>query len=301
MSDTPSTLLAYIDEAGERGLVRDLTPTRDSEFGLMCALVFEPGKHERAIKAFTPGFNAFRDAKPPHAKLHLTDAFAAGNEAWRPAAEKVREDFLSLFLIERPTIVYTARRCRLSRLAHEQQERISSNKPIRRSNISTNGENRPSDWRIEDDLIQCLALRLDDLAESKTQDGAVTEVNLLFDETNEAVAKRYEAMIDQTKAISHSNKNVHGWDRNAQKKVTGTVKFTIDADFRLDTRYLGGVHIAGKHHPLVLATDIAANHLHHHLSQLASDAPLNAPKSVAGWRLGELVTGTREHATEDLF
>jgi hypothetical protein len=301
MSDKPSTLLAYIDEAGARGLVRDLKSTRDSEIGLMCALVFESGTHERAIERFTPGFNAFHEAKPPNAKLHVTDAFAEGNEAWRPIAEKVREDFLSLFLIERPTIVYTARRCRLSRLAHEQQGRIPANKPIRRSTISINGENRPSDWRIEDDLIECLALLLDAYGETKTQNGSVAQVNLIFDEIDKAVVNRYEAMINRTKAISHSSERVQGWDSTARKTVTGAIETTIDADFPLDTRYLGGVRVVGKHHPLVLAADIATNHLYHHLSQLTDGAPLNAPTSLAGWRLEELVIGTREDASEDLL
>jgi hypothetical protein len=302
MSDTSGMLLrAYIDEAGPRCFARDLTPARDAEFGLICALVFEPGAHDRAIKAFTPGFEEFRDAKPPDAKLHITDAFAIGNEAWRPVAEKVREDFLSIILTERPMIVYAARRFKLSRLAHQQEARITAANTPLRSNVAIPGRNRPSDWRIEDDLIQSLALRLDAVVEQTTPVIPATQVDLLFDETDREVAKRYEASINRTKTIEHSTETVQGWDLTKQKKVSGTIEVTIDAGSPLNTTYLGDVHVVGKDHPLVLAADIAANHLYHHLSQLADDAPLNAATSVFGWRLEERVIALVNDASEDCF
>ncbi len=83
---------AYIDEADARGYVRDLKPERDHEIGILCALVFEPNEHENAIKAFTPAFEEFRDAMPIGAKLHITDAFKAGNEEWAKVATRTRSE-----------------------------------------------------------------------------------------------------------------------------------------------------------------------------------------------------------------
>lgn len=59
MADEPVILPAYVDEAGARGLVRELKPERDQAISLMCALVFEPGGHAKAIETFRPGFEAF--------------------------------------------------------------------------------------------------------------------------------------------------------------------------------------------------------------------------------------------------
>ena len=96
MADGVVILPAYVDEAEARGLARDLTPERDHEFGLMCALLFEPNRHAKAVQDFTPPFEAFRSAMPAGAKLHIRDAFRPGNEAWKPVAETVREQYLQL-------------------------------------------------------------------------------------------------------------------------------------------------------------------------------------------------------------
>jgi hypothetical protein len=79
------------------------------------------------------------------------------------------------------------------------------------------------------------------------------------------------------------------------------VEFEVSAPFRIDTQYLGGIHVVGKEHPLVLAADIVANHLAYHLGQLPPDAPLNTPASIAGWRLEGLVWGVSDDAPDDLY
>lgn len=99
---------AYIDEAGARGKVRDLTAVRDHEFGLMSALVFSADMMDKAIERFTPGFDDFRKAMPAGAKVHFTDAFLPGNENWAAVANQVREDFIQEILATRPMIVHAA-------------------------------------------------------------------------------------------------------------------------------------------------------------------------------------------------
>lgn len=122
MTDGTTIIPAYVDEAGARGLVRNLTPARDHEFGLMCAVLFEPDGHAKVIQNFTPSFEKFRAAMLPGAKLHITDAFKPGNEAWRAVAEAVRDDYLNLLESTRPMVIYAARRLRLSREAHGRSE-----------------------------------------------------------------------------------------------------------------------------------------------------------------------------------
>lgn len=297
----PVILPAYVDEAGERGLLRELKPDRDDAISLMCALVFEPDGHAEAIKTFEPGFRAFREAMPPGAKLHITDAFKAGNEAWGAVAKKLREEFIVHLRTVRPIIVYSARRLKLSREAHAREQTLfDAAKASKQSKIRITGADRPSDERIEDYLVASLALRLDAFAgDMASQAYKVQQVDLLFDETD--VADRYESHIQRTREISKSTSKVPGWDPELSKRVEGIIHTTADAPFRLDTAFIGGIYVVGKAHPLVLAADIVANYLAYHLRNLPPDAPLNAPSSIAGWALGDRVWGVSDDAIEDLF
>jgi hypothetical protein len=301
MADGTVIVPAYVDEAGARGLVRELKPERDHEFGLMCAVLFEPDGHAKAIQDFTPPFEAFRNAMPTGAKLHITDAFKPGNEAWRAGAESVREEYLRLIQTIHPMVIYAALRLRLVRAAHERSEDLQAvAKAARRSPVKIVGENRPSDARIEDDLITSLALRLDAFAEDMAgQVHDVKQVDLLFDEID--IAQRYEATIQRTREVSKNITTVKGWDPTQSARVEGAIGFKVDAPFRVDTKFIGGIHVVGKAHPLILAADIVTNHLAHHLRQLPADSPLNAPSSVEGWVLQDRVWGVMDKASEDLF
>lgn len=303
MSVNSGIHFAYIDEAGNRGMVRNLTSADDHKFGLMAALVFPEDMHEEAIRLFTPAFERFQNAVPAGAKLHITDAFKPGNDDWAAVATEVREEFIRLILDQRPMIVYGARRFKLSRLMHENNEKIRTQASEgRRSKVKLVGENRPSDWRIEDDLVQSLSLRLDGFAELASEAYEVKQIDLLFDETDAQMAKRYEASIQRTRNVSASVKSVRGWDPEVGEQVEGMISMKIEnAPFRVDTKYLGDIRVIGKSHPLVLAADIVANHLHHHLSQMPADAPLHHPASIADWRLRDRVWGVSEDASDDLF
>lgn len=302
MTDQTVILPAYVDEAGARGLVRDLTPERDGDFGLMCAVLFEPNGLADALSRFAVPFEAFKAAAPPGAKLHITDAFKLGNEGWRPVAERVRGEYVELMNdFARPMVVYAARRLRFEREAHERASAlVASAKEGRRSPVKIVGGDRPSDVRIEDELIQTLSLMLDAFVEDMgRQLHDVRQVDLFFDEVD--VAQRYEAIIQRTREVSRNATVVKGWNPSRSERVEGTIDFTIDAPFRIDTRYVGGIHVVGKDHPLVFAADIVANHLHHHLRGLPADAPLNAPSSISGWALRDRVWGVMDDASSDLF
>ncbi|MGO9047645.1 MAG: hypothetical protein ACLQFW_12275 [Xanthobacteraceae bacterium] len=177
---------------------------------------------------------------------------------------------------------------------------IAAAQAAKRSNIRIAGANRPSDARVEDDLVMCLSLRLDAFAaDMASQVHDVAQVDLLFDETD--MAEHYEAIIQRTREISKAVTKVSGWDPALSKRVQGTVELTATAPFRLDTKYIGGIHVIGKAHPLVLAADIVTNYLAHHLKQLPPNAPLNAPSSIAEWELEDRVWSVFDNATDDLY
>jgi hypothetical protein len=146
----------------------------------------------------------------------------------------------------------------------------------------------------------CLSLKLDAFADDMLrQVHNVKQVDLLFDDTD--LAERYEAVIQRTREIASTVTSVSGWDTVYAKRVEGRIANTAQAPFRLDTQYIGSVHVVGKDHPLVLAADIVANLLNYHLKQLPADAPLNAPSSVKDWVLEDRVWGVSEAATDDLY
>lgn len=297
----PMMIPAYIDEAGARGKIRDLTSSQDANFGLLCSLVFYPHTHAEALESFREPFERFCAAAPAGAKLHITDAFALGNEAWRDVAERVRHDYLELIRMWRPQVIYAARRLGVVRNSYEAIEQTKSvAEAARRSPIKIVGANRPSDERVEDQLITNLALRLDGFTElAKDGQPDFHGVELLFDEID--VADRYEAAIERTRRISGGTTVVHGWDPAVRQKVQGEVVTTVAAPFRLNTKYLGQIAVIGKRHPLVLAADIVTNHLAHHLRQLGPTAPLNAPSSVVGWALQDRVYGVQDGSLDDLI
>ena len=203
-------LQAYVDEAGAGGLARSLTGLRDNEFGLMCAILFNPTTHAQAIQMFTPPFETFRNSMPLGAKLHITNAFQPGNEKWRKVAEEVRETYLQLIAQTKPVIIYAVRSLRLSRLAHlasAESKKIAQESA--RSAVKISDGNRPSDSHIEDDLMVSLAIHLDASAEIVDENiGGAKQVELHFAEID--ITSRYESVIQQTREISTSVALVRG-------------------------------------------------------------------------------------------
>jgi len=303
MSNTEKVAFAYIDESGEKGLVRNLAQADDGKFGLMTALLFPSEIHDKALQLFTPGFEAFQNASPKKAKLHFTDAYIPGNESWAKVAENVRDEFIGLILQLKPMILYGARRLALSRIAHEQGLEMKSKvRTSSRSNVRIPGADRDSDDRIEDELILSLSLRLDAFGELVEDNGEPILIDLLFDKTDESVAKRYKNIVESTRHISASTSTVSGWDTIEKRKLSRNISFSVDSpSIRVDTKYLRDIKIVGKNHPLVLAADLVANHLNHHLGQLNQNAPLNAPSSIEDWVLAERVWGVMVNASEDVF
>ncbi|MCY3874408.1 MAG: hypothetical protein OXF88_08955 [Rhodobacteraceae bacterium] len=289
-------ILAFIDESGARGYSRNLTPARDHELGLVCALLFPALSVKEFRDAFRPGYQLFLDAMPDGAKLHITDAFASGNERWAAVAHSVRSEFQGLIRRLEIPVIFEARRLAVERDAHEQREdMVSRAKAIRRSPVRI--PDRPSRSTVEEQLVFGLALKLDAFCE----DAQCRGVDLMFDELDAKVAQRYEDAINRTRNIGRSTRRVKGWNPKTKSCVEGQISFRADAPFPLNTRFLGHLCVAGKQDPLILATDIVANSLYDHLVGLPATAYLNRPQSIAGWELEHRIYGARDDAIEDIF
>ncbi|MFA7240579.1 MAG: hypothetical protein WC091_10730 [Sulfuricellaceae bacterium] len=293
-------IVAYVDEAGKMGYSRNLVSDHDNMLGVMCALAYPSEYLDEMREAYRDGFNRFCAAAPQGAKIHFTDAFKPGNEAWAAVAGSVREEFFELIRSQQVPVIYDARRLLLEREAHERLEALKMKaKAAKRSRIRIPETDRPSTERIETQIIQGLALKLEVLAEELNRDC----VDLYFDEIDIELRRHYEQTIDGLRNIATSSHIVKGWDPDTRQEVSGTISFSVRTPpFEMDVKRIGRVIVAGKSDPLVLATDAVSNALHYHLLKcLPTNAKLNAPSSIEAWVLGDRVWGVRDDAFEDII
>lgn len=279
-------IVAFVDEAGEKGFSRKLTEARDDGVGLLCSLSFPSERPDEMRARFKPGFDRFAGACPPDAKPHVADAFVAGREGWADIARSVRDEFFGLVRELELPVIYEARRGRVDRQSHEHRSEIAKKaRAGRRSSVRL--PERPDGTRLEEALITGLLLKLDALGETYHD----RLVDLCFDETDHLDLFRKHA--DRVSTTGQPRKRtVKGWDENKKVPVKAEWTFHLRAtnvDFPLEAKHIGNLSVVGKSDPLILAVDMVANHLWRHLTQLSPKAQLNAPSSIAGWRLEDRV------------
>jgi hypothetical protein len=287
MSDTAAPdVITFVDEAGARGYVRNLGPASDASISVLCALPV-PAQHLDLVRAeFQPLFQRFCDAAPAGEKFHITDAFKPGNEQWGAVAVEVRREMFALMVQRQLRVVYVARRLGIARSMHELHEGIRTDAKAKAASTGTKtyavaNANRPSQDQVDDQLMIDLTLMLDGFMEI----AGFKMTDLHFDEIDAPVGRRYMEKIEQTRNIGSSTRDV-----KARNLVTGedevrSISFSAHADFELNTKRVGSIHIVGKADPLIFAVDVVANSVWRHLIALPHDADLNHASSVAGWVL----------------
>ncbi len=278
------------------GYSRNLIADDDPKVGLMCCLAFPIEQLDEIRETYRDGFNRFCAAAPTGAKMHITDAFRPGNEAWAAVARIVRKEFFELIQSQQIPVIYDARRLVLSRVAYERLEALgTAARAARQSPIKI--PERPNAEKIETQLIKGLTLKLDALATDLKR----ACIDLYFDEIDAELSRHYEQTIGGLRNISAINHEVKGWNPITKQQVKGNITFTIKAPFELDIKRIGKIKVVGKNDPLVLATDMVTNALNHHLNNIHADAKLNAPSSIESWTLGNRVYGVRDDAIEDII
>jgi len=157
--------LAAVLAAGEKGLVRNLTPERDSKVALLAALLFPLSKIDEFRATFEPFFTRFKNEGGARLeKLHIAEAYRPGNEDLSPIADEVRAGIFRQVTEKKVRIVYAARRLREGYEAV--QSAIANGERIAKQ--ARAGQPRqilipPSRCveRIEQDLVASLTLLLD--------------------------------------------------------------------------------------------------------------------------------------------
>jgi hypothetical protein len=90
-------IIAYVDEAGKKGFIRNLTADRDPKVALFAALLFPGSRINELHAAFEPAFTRFKNEGGARLeKLHITEAYKPANEDLRPMAEEVRDEIVQL-------------------------------------------------------------------------------------------------------------------------------------------------------------------------------------------------------------
>ena len=244
-----------------------------------------------------PVFERFRVAcKGKIPKLHVTDAFAS-NEL-RPVAKAVRDEIFSVIQDSSAVIVYDALRLALLRRRHATNESLKSDALAARRNTSIQFSKNPSTERVEHELMQGLALKLDALAEDRDW----SRLDLYIDHVDAEIQRCLEQSMATVRSVADHDQVIKAYDRNAGQPVEEVVRVKVMGDAReLNVTRIGQLTVDDQVTPLLFAADVILNSLSRHLDALSPDAPLNAPSSIEGWQLAKLVYGVREGAFEDLL
>lgn len=286
--------IAFIDEAGAKGLVRGLTPNNDTEFGVLAALVV-PTEKLRAVKdTLSNPFEQFKKKTNGQIKkLHVTDAAAI--EDLRPMVEEVRRSVFAAIQQHDLQIVYSARRMLSLRLEHEEIEKIRSQATNLRANSEIALSDHPDPARVESDLMVGLVLRLDDLAEESRWKC----LDIHTDRVDVSVKNQLDSAIEKTESIGHSMTQVKGFHLSAGKPVVGQIEIRVVTEMGINVKNIGVLKVLDHVDEMTFAADVVVNALNHHLRGLPNDAPLMAFRSIKGWEMSDRVYGVSDSAWED--
>ena len=296
MTSQKADTFAFVDEAGEKGLSRNMQAGRDDRIGLLCAIPVPLEHLEFARDLFRPGYDRFISAKPQNAKAHIADAFLPGREDWAAIAKEVRDEYFQIMRECQFWLTYEARRVRIDRQSFESRTKLQQ-ETKERSRTRIRVSNEYDKGRLEHQLMIGLSLKLDSFA----LDFHRAMIDICFDETD--IGEIYQAAIQQTRDIGKPKKiSSSGYDPDSKTVVQKEAELHLSvANYGgpLSVEHVGAVHVTGKNDPLIFAVDCVANSLWRHLGTLGHLAEVNAPGSIAGWELEERVYGALEGGPQE--
>jgi hypothetical protein len=289
-------VIAFVDESGPRGRLRDLTPERDAEVSVLCALPI-PAQHvEYAREAIRPAYDLFAAAAPPGAKLHIADAFKPENAAWGEVAHRVRADLFRFLVEAQFQVVYAARRLRIARQTYEGQEafrqKLRDDRAARGpSNMRIANANHANGEQVDDRLLEDLTLIMDTFMEIE----GLWRADYHFDEITDTAVDRFQGLIDRLRETGNRVHETRVRDLTRNETITRSARITMTSsshpDLRLNVQHVGEIRKVGKTDPLIFAVDVVTNSLWRHLDALGPTADLNDAGALVNWPLAQIVAG----------
>lgn len=282
--------IAYTDESGSKGLLRNLKEPKDEDFGLCCSILVPTSQASAVQAALAVPFERFKQGVGGRVKkLHITEALR--QEDLRSIACEVREAIFEVIQVYDLRIVYCARKLGTLRKEHSMLRGIEQAAgALGDGRNSSNGSPIGSD-RVESDLIQGLVLRLDELAEEK----GWTRIEPVSDRLDKAVHNALDEAVEETQSLTNRTLVV-----NSVYGGQVAIRFSVSGAPGLDVIRVGPLIVRNGVDEMTFAADVVANSLRSHLGKLPPGHALNAASSVQSWSLALQVNGLRENAWEDL-
>jgi hypothetical protein len=286
-------LLGWVDEAGEKGLMRRLREEDDASLGLMCALCVPAEKESEVRRRLSGPFAEFKDTFGLLSKSHITDAFDPKNSAWSHAS-KIRTDIFGIIKEARLHVVYDACRMVVARRSFTRQQELERKLRELQSERYAFG-NLDDRERLERRLIGGLARKVDLLAFSEGADN----LDLFFDRMDDQIFEELKAKAAQISSLQTSIV-AKGWDREKRKPACTTWTFDRSSDSTpVSFLTLMKLEVASTTDGRIFAADVVTNSLFRHLRELPSNSHLNVKAATDGWILSDCVFANPMPGPED--
>jgi hypothetical protein len=259
-----------------------------------------PSEHARLVnEALSVPFDIFRTATPAGKKLHITDAFASADGAWKAAAIRAR-DYVFLVLSDiSAAVIYGARRFSLAREAHERSESVSTaaKEAMAESRPELSFYNRLSRERVEAEAYEQLMLLLDCFGKDLCM-----IIRPRCDRTDAAIANAYIEKLTALRTASLQSHVAKAFNKATRTVETKPFKIGIQmtgaTEQDLNVTNIADLEVQDSVGPELFAVDVLANSLADHLRGLSADASLYGPKATHGWRGGGLVWGSNREGLD---
>jgi hypothetical protein len=276
------TLYLVADESGakQRAIKGEQYP---GELGVMAGLLFIGGKFARVEGRLNSVVTSYVGSSP---KLHITDLTPG-------AQSSLRADIFAILKDESVTCVYEAISSHGFHKADSDIRQLEEeSKQEARSSVSVSGK-YPID-RLHRQLFEGLYAKT--VAYGLEKLGGVFEIKAIIDHVDEALLREFRETTADFLGRIDTTTDVSGFDHNTRKVVYGKIDFRATGLDDL-SQVTSSVAIGGG--SLVLAADVLANSLLHHLEGRPIMERPNRPAATEGHPLQELFYGTSDNDISD--
>jgi hypothetical protein len=288
------SVIAWIDESGEKGFISRLRPEHDDAIGIMCAICAPIEREQEIRESFRPSFDLFQEHFGTLPKVHITDAYGTDGDK-RPVLEQIRHDvFRAVAELELP-VMYEAARLGVVRESFERQQRIEQGIRDAHSEQYAFG-NHADNRRIEVRLATGLARKLDAFSYWAGAD----HLDLYFDSMNGPLFHEIQEEIGRL-GRSENTVVAKGWDKKLRKPVRQAWTIKRKTDVPTSFLTLRSMEMVNPVDERIFAVDVVASSLRRHLSRLAPTALLNIKGATVGWPLSANVVAPPTPSIEDFL
>lgn len=278
------------DESGSKGYA-DLTESSPGEFGIFAGLLVPSELLPKAEAKFDEIASRY---KPATGKLHITDLQPAQMAA-------VRQEIINAILeLQIPCLfdaVYVAGFHEVHRLGESLVERAKE----RRTSKIRMSANKAKPASLHQALFEGLYGKT--LAFCIVRNVQQLRLEVRTDQVDKPIFESFEECSKTLFELGATVERVTGFDPENGEVVSGEIRVTHDLDPLPITLTELSFTMVTSTNGLILAADVLANSLHHHIrTKYVADTygPLNIPDAVAGHHLFKALDHTNGWGSDDV-